>query len=109
MRFLVDTNLPPSLAAWIVSQGHEAIHTIEAGLATAPDREIWSFASSIAATIVTKDEDFVILNAAQPDGPSVVWIRIGNAVRRVLIQRFEVAWPAVMEKLSNGECVIEVR
>jgi predicted nuclease of predicted toxin-antitoxin system len=81
MRFLVDTNLPPTDAALITSLGHDAQHTSDVGLERARDREIWQHARSNNLCIVSKDEDFVLLNAAEPDGPSVVWVRIGNAVR----------------------------
>lgn len=32
MKFLVDENLPPKLAVWITSKGHDAIHIRELGL-----------------------------------------------------------------------------
>ena len=109
MRFLVDTNLPPSFAAWLVSQGHEAQHTIDLGMAAAKDRVIWDHAVASGAAIVTKDEDFVLLKTVEPDGPAIVWVRIGNAVRRVLFARLTSAWPVVEAKISQGENVVEIR
>jgi predicted nuclease of predicted toxin-antitoxin system len=109
MRFIVDTNLPQGLASWLVSQGHEASHTSDWGMAAADDRVIWKYASDNGVIIITKDEDFVLLKAADPVGPSVVWIRIGNAVNRVLFQRLIGAWPLVTAKLRAGETVVEVR
>ena len=81
MDFIVDTNLPPSLAAWLVSQGLEAKHTRELGLEQATDRAIWRNAKSTNACIITKDEDSIWLKTADPSGPPVVWVRIGNAVK----------------------------
>lgn len=46
MRFLVDTNLPPALANWLIEQGHEAVHTTALGLASEQDIEIWRHAAS---------------------------------------------------------------
>jgi predicted nuclease of predicted toxin-antitoxin system len=40
MRFLVDTNLPPTVAPLIASLGHDAQHTSDVGLERAKDREI---------------------------------------------------------------------
>jgi predicted nuclease of predicted toxin-antitoxin system len=37
MRFIVDAQLPPALARWLVRQGHEAEHVADRLLATAPD------------------------------------------------------------------------
>jgi hypothetical protein len=38
-----------------------------------------------------------------------VWIRIGNAVRNVLLGRLPVLWPAVISAIDRGEKVVEVR
>lgn len=59
--------------------------------------------------VVSKDEDFALLKAANPEGPKVIWIRIGNAIRRVLLARLEAAWPSVIEMLNEGHELIEVR
>ena len=109
MRFLVDTNLPPTVATIIASLGHDAWHTSGVGLERAKDREIWQHAKSNELCIVTKDEDFVLLKAADPDGPCVVWVRIGNAIRRVIEKRISAAWPSVMARLDQGDSVVELR
>jgi predicted nuclease of predicted toxin-antitoxin system len=109
MKFIVDTNLPQGLAGWLESQGHEANHTSDFGMEAADDRVIWQYALSTGAIIITKDEDFVLLKAAEPSGPNVVWVRIGNAVRRVLFQRLISAWPQVVARLAAGDTVVEVR
>jgi predicted nuclease of predicted toxin-antitoxin system len=109
MRFLVDTNLPPTVATLIASLGHEAQHTSDIGLERAKDRQIWQHAKSSSLCIVTKDEDFVLLKASDPDGPCVVWVRIGNAIRRILEARISAAWPTTVSKLSQGDSVVELR
>jgi predicted nuclease of predicted toxin-antitoxin system len=109
MRFLVDANLPPDVAAMLATLGHDAVHTIEIGMAQARDREIWRFSAQEQRCIVTKDEDFVLLKAAEPGGPAVVWVRIGNAIRRVIIGRLKSVWPTVILKLEQGEAIVEVR
>jgi len=109
VKFLVDANLPPALAQWLASEGHEAHHVSDLGLEAMPDREIWTRARDLDACIVTKDEDFVLLQALDRAGPAIVWIRIGNAVRRVLLQRLPVLWPAVMSAIERGDKIVEVR
>jgi predicted nuclease of predicted toxin-antitoxin system len=42
MRFLLDMNLPPALAEWLRSEGHDAVHIREIGLAHLPDREVFA-------------------------------------------------------------------
>ena len=109
MKFIIDANLPPALAEWLASEGHEAHHVTDLGMAQMPDREIWTRARDLDACIVTKDEDFVLLQALDRVGPAIAWIRVGNAVRTVLMQRLPVLWPAVMSAIERGEKIIEVR
>ncbi len=61
------------------------------------------------ACVVTKDEDFVLLSALDRAEPAVVWIRIGNAIRSVLLGRLPEIWPGVTSAIERGEKVIEVR
>jgi predicted nuclease of predicted toxin-antitoxin system len=96
VKFLIDANLPPALARWLASEGHEAHHVGDLGLEGMADRAIWQRARDMDACIVTKDEDFVLLQALDRAGPAVVWVRIGNAVRSVLLQRLPELWPAVV-------------
>jgi len=109
VKFIVDANLPPALARWLATEGHEAHHAGDLGLQATPDRELWRRARDMDACIVTKDEDFVLLHALDRAGPSIVWIRIGNATRSVLLQRLPALWPAVVAALGRGEKIVEVR
>jgi len=109
VKFLVDANLPPALARWLASEGHESYHVSDLGMASVSDRAIWQRARDIDACIVTKDEDFVLLQALDRNGPAIVWIRIGNAVRSVLLRRLPGILPAVISAIERGDKVIEVR
>jgi len=109
VRFLIDANLPPGLAKWLISEGHPAQHTSDLGIERMPDRAIWERAREIDACIVTKDEDFVLLHALDPTGPAVVWVRIGNATRSILLQRLPGIWPSVVAAIEGGEKIVEVR
>ena len=109
MRFLVDTNLPASPSAWLVIEGHDALRTKDVGLELAKDRAIWLYAKDNGYCIVTKDEDFVLLQANDPAGAKVVSVQIGNAIRRILMQRLAIAWPAIVAKLEQGASVVEIR
>jgi predicted nuclease of predicted toxin-antitoxin system len=108
VRFLVDARLPPSLAGYLAAAGHAAEHVSELGLEAAPDREIWAKAIDFGSVIVTKDEDFVTLRALQPNGPCVVWVRVGNTTRDALVKAISSALPAIIAALERGETVVEV-
>ena len=60
MRFIVDAQLPPALALWLVEAGHEALHVEEIGLLDAEDPSIWRYAFENKAVILSKDEDFPV-------------------------------------------------
>jgi predicted nuclease of predicted toxin-antitoxin system len=40
MRFLVDNQLPPSLARWLRDRGHGAVHVFESGPHLLDDRDL---------------------------------------------------------------------
>ena len=44
MKFIVDAQLPPLLAAWLNQNSHEAVHVKDVGLETANDSPIWEYA-----------------------------------------------------------------
>jgi predicted nuclease of predicted toxin-antitoxin system len=108
MRFLVDAQLPPALARWLVERGHEAGHVIDFNLQSAPDREIWNFAVRDEAVIITKDEDFAQRRALTESGPPVVWVRLPNSRRRDLLQWFDKALVDIVATLEKGETIVEV-
>lgn len=109
MRFIIDAQLPPALAGFLNGRGHEASPVRDLGLRDADDRDIWDKATEIGAIVVTKDEDFVHFVMLSPEGPAVVWVRIGNAVNRVLLVRFEKAWDEVEAHLKDGARLVELR
>jgi predicted nuclease of predicted toxin-antitoxin system len=109
MRWIVDAQLPPALAGLLVGQGHQAEHVEEVGLRDASDNSIWEYALDNAAVIITKDEDFQNRLLVAREAPLVVWIRIGNCSRRYLLQWFEPLLPGIVERIDEGEKLIEVR
>ena len=108
MRFLVDAQLPPGLARWLVAEGHEAEHVGDKGMQAASDIAIWDDALASSAAIVTKDEDFAQRKVLALAGPAVIWIRLPNTRRRDLLAWFETILPDVLAALERGEGLVEV-
>jgi predicted nuclease of predicted toxin-antitoxin system len=107
LLFLIDAQLPPSLAEALRHAGYEAIHVIDIGLLTATDEQIWDEAISRSAVLVTKDRDFPIRRAASNDGPAILWVRVGNISNRKLIELALQALPAIIEAIERKETVVE--
>jgi predicted nuclease of predicted toxin-antitoxin system len=108
VRFIIDAQLPPALTRFLISFGHEAEHVSDIGLASASDGRIWRHAVERGAVIITKDEDFMTLRALRPDGPPIVWVRIGNTTRESLLLVMTSAMPEIVAALEGGETVVEV-
>ena len=106
MKFVIDQQLPATLASWFEKRGFEAVHVRDIGMRAAADAEIWRYALSHGAVVVTKDEDFAT-RRSRTDGPQILWLRIGNATNRHLLGRLEVVWPEAIRWLEAGEPIVE--
>lgn len=107
MRFLIDAQLPPGLAKFLVASGHRAEHVADVGLLSATDRAIWDYAKVTEAAIVTKDSDFAALTVLR-ERPQVVWLRFGNTRRTDLERRIGAALPLIVAALESGDRLVEV-
>lgn len=103
MILWVDQNLPPALADWLRTQGHNAKHVQELGLHNVDDIDIATKAVTEGATIISKDSDFAFKGP-----PPTVVVRLGNVTNARLIARFEGAWPSILSALQAGETYVEI-
>lgn len=109
MKFLVAAQLPPVLALWLGEQGFEAQHVADITLRAASNQAIWAYALTHDFIIVTKDEDFAERSVRISPSPVIVWLRIGNATNRALLQWLWPRWNKIKLLLDAGQGLIEVR
>jgi predicted nuclease of predicted toxin-antitoxin system len=109
LNFLVDAQLPPTLARWISAHGHQANHVFDITLLKATDPHIWEHARQQNAVIISKDEDFVDRWLLDQAPVTLIWIRKGNCSNRALLAWFEPLWPDTLKRLEQGERFIELR
>ena len=109
MKFLVDGQLPPALARWIASHGHQAAHVFDVGLQTAPDPVIWQYASKSETAIISKDEDFVDRWLVSDTPVRLIWVRKGNCSNEALMAWFEPLWTEALKRLERGERFVELQ
>ncbi|MBF0273499.1 MAG: DUF433 domain-containing protein [Magnetococcales bacterium] len=67
-------------------------------------------AEDLSATLeyVTKDDDFVKRRCLLSDGPSIVWVRVGNVGNKSLLVWFEKTLPDLESALLAGESIVEI-
>jgi len=88
VKFLVDNQLPASLARYLRNHGHDCQHVLEIGLGNASDLEICKYADQEARVIISKDEDFLYL-ANRPEATTrILWVRLGNCRTATLLEAF---------------------
>ena len=110
MTLLVDNQLPAALARYLAANGWECAHVQDVGMDAADDRTIWQYAKERGLTIVSKDEDFQALaNWQRSIPPQVVWVRLGNCRKSVLLEVFSKILPDLREILASGVAVVEIR
>ena len=107
MKFLLDENMPPSLAGLLRSAKHEARHVVEIGYNNTPDFKIADFAAESGEVIVTHDTDFgTILALSGKNRPSVVLFRWQAITARSVFSFFEQYLVQFSESLENGALVV---
>jgi len=110
VNLLIDNQLPAARARFLAEQGLVCRHVSDLGLDACDDRVIWERAKAEKWVIVTKDEDFASLADREGEkDPQVVWVRIGNCRKGVLLDAFAKALPDLIRLLEEGRTVIEMR
>ncbi len=77
-------------------------------MGVASDEAIWRHAVRTGATLVSKDEDFAALGAREPNGPQVVWLRVGNISNDALWRVIDPHLDEIIQALNAGERVVEI-
>jgi predicted nuclease of predicted toxin-antitoxin system len=76
---ILDAHIPPGLALWIASNFQLECNSAKyPGLLEAEDRDIFAFARTQNAILITKDDDFISLLMRNGSPPKVLWLTCGN-------------------------------
>lgn len=105
MKWLVDNQLPVTLAKLLREQGEDAVHVLEIGFAQSDDTAVWQRALDEGRVVVTKDEDFSHLLARAGAG-QVVWVRLGNCRNEALLAAWRESFERLRSALSSGQGLI---
>ena len=111
MRFLVDANVSPRLAALLRNEGHDAVAVRDVGLAHASDDEILDHALGNDRVIISHDTDFGSLLAFRRlSAPSFILMRSSDPL--TVEQQAELILAnlvSVREDLNAGAIVVFAR
>lgn len=108
MKFLLDENMPPSLAHKLKSIGYETRHVIEIGYNSTADFKIAELAASTGEIIITHDTDFgTILALSGANKPSVILFRWQIISLHTVFQFLEKYLIELENDLNQG-CLIAV-
>jgi predicted nuclease of predicted toxin-antitoxin system len=109
MTIWIDAQLSPAIARWISSEFPvEAIPIRDVGLRDASDREIFLAAKKASVVVMTKDSDFLRLQAELGSPPQVIWLSCGNTSNANLARILKNALPKTFELLNAEEVMIEI-
>jgi len=109
VKFWIDAQLPPLLAAWLSAQfGVEASSLRELGLRDAKDAEIFQAAQQQGIVLISKDSDFVELVSRYGAPPQLIWVTCGNVTNRQLQITFTKNFAASLELLQTGQTIVEI-
>ena len=78
MKLLLDQNISPNLVKKLIEQFPDSKHLIDLNLDKATDFEVWEYAKSNNFIIISKDTDFINMNALKGFPPKVICIQRGN-------------------------------
>jgi len=78
------------------------------GLRDAKDREIFDAARAAEAVVMTKDQDFVALQARLGAPPQIVWVTCGNTSNANMKRILGELLPEALRLLEAGETLVEI-
>lgn len=108
MKFIVDAQLPKSLAQLLCDKGHDAIHTTELPNGNdTTDQEINKLSILEKRVVVTKDGDFYDSFTSVREPFKLLHIKIGNSSNLELISVFEKNLDKIVHRLQT-DLVVQI-
>jgi predicted nuclease of predicted toxin-antitoxin system len=108
MKFIVDAQLPYRLKDWLISQGFDAIHTMDLPEANkTEDLSIVDISERENRIVISKDSDFLKLYILKGKPKKLLMITTGNIINKELLVLFEKNFEIAL-KLFNSLDVVEM-
>ncbi len=108
MRFIVDAQLPKTLAEFLQAKGLDTIHTIDLPEKNrSSDKEITRISNQDSRIVITKDNDFLSSYIIKKEPPKLIIVTTGNITNLELQKLFEMNIDKIVELLQDNN-VIEI-
>ncbi len=106
MKFLVDAQLPKSLAKFLRERGFDAVHTLElTDKNRTSDSAIVEISLAENRVVISKDSDFYDSYRAKREPFKLLYLTMGNIRNRDLLQIVETNLLLIIHSLQNGDVV----
>lgn len=106
MKFIVDAQLPKSLARLLRELGHDAIHTLELPTRNRTgDDEINKISINDQRVLISKDSDFYDSYFGKKEPFKLLFLTCGNIRNADLLQLFRHNIATIELELSNADVV----
>src|SRR5258706_7416062 len=106
MKFIVDAQLPRSLAAFLRGQGFDVIHTSELPHGNdTTDAEINRLSLSDERVVISKDGDFYNCYTEKNEPYKLLHVRTGNISNSKLIELFDKNIETIIRELGENDVV----
>ena len=106
MRFLVDAQLPPLVAAILREHGHDAVHTRSlVKHNNTPDSDILSICQHEDRVLITKDLDFYHSKTVRNMPHQLVMVKVGNMRAQAFLDLVKRNVGLLCTALEQGELI----
>lgn len=109
MIIWIDAQLSPALAPWLKNTfGIESFSLRYLNMVRLKDRAIFDAARDAGAVVMTKDDDFVLLQERLGPPPQILWVRCGNTSNAYLRRVLQETLLSACELIERGESLVEI-
>lgn len=106
MKFIVDAQLPKSLARLLQNLGHDAIHTLDLPLRNrTSDTAINELSIREQRIVISKDSDFFDSYFGKQEPWKLLFLSLGNLRNSELLQLFTDNISTIEQELLHGDVV----
>ncbi len=106
MKFIVDAQLPKSLADLLNLLGYDSIHTLDLPSKNSThDSTITALAIKEDRVVISKDSDFLQSYLLKSEPKKLVMVKTGNIHNQLLLKLFEDNIKTITNLLSNSNMI----